>query len=300
MKTLLIDSNNLLWRSSGKPPLTHDGIRTEAVYIGINMLRTYLQRFEPDSCIMVWDGGRDKRRTEKFPDYKRKKKEPTPVEKQERKILFSQADLLKLGFELLGLTQCQCKGFEADDIIYNFVKKSDPTSEAIVVSTDEDMFQLFTIKKNLIVYSPTKDKVMTKSDVEEKFGFPIEYFATYKALAGDSSDNIPGVNGIGPVKAKKLIEVFQKDDDDISSDGLHILSQFHSQYSEYESMLDLIKFKNIEDHELVNGYWEKIPDTNDQLNDAAYAFIDSLGFKKHLNNFVEFMVPFNKYWWRVK
>ena len=122
-KTLLIDSNNLLWRSSGKPPLTHEGIRTEAVYIGINMLKTYMQRFEPDSCIMVWDGGRDKRRTEKFPDYKRKKKEPTPVEKRERKILFSQAELLQLGFELLGVSQCQCKGLEADDVIYNFVKK---------------------------------------------------------------------------------------------------------------------------------------------------------------------------------
>ena len=299
-KTLLIDSNNLLWRSSGKPPLTHEGIRTEAVYIGINMLRTYLQRFEPDNCIMVWDGGRDRRRTEKFPSYKKKKKEPTPVERQERKILFSQAEVMKLGFELLGVTQYQCRGFEADDIIYNLVGKIEPKTEAIIVSTDEDMFQLFAVKKNLIVYSPTKNKVMTRSDVEKKFGFPIEYFSTYKALAGDSSDNIPGINGIGPVKAKKLIETLQKDDSLWTTDDSHLMSQLHSNFGEYEKMLDLVAFKDIEDHELIKGFWERIPDTNEQFNDAAYAFIDSLGFKKHLANFVEFMMPFNKYWWRVK
>jgi len=298
MKTLIIDGNNLLFRGHGKPPMTHNSMRTEAIYICLNLLRKYLVDFSPNNCIVVWDGGRDKKRTDKFSEYKVKKDKETAVEKKQKKILFAQADIIRLGFELFGITQYRCKGREADDLIFTLIKNSNKIDESIVVSTDGDMYQLFTVKNNLIVYSPMKGKIWTKKNIEEYLGFPIKYFVTYKALVGDRSDNLPGVARIGEKKARRLIEIMQMPDEEVivKEKDLKLLSQFLDQKDEFTKMVDLIKFREVSEDEMKNGMWKKTLPTTEMLHSVAHEFLEVCGFNRYLNDFISFIDPFEKLW----
>jgi 5'-3' exonuclease len=301
-KILLIDGNNLGWRSFGRAPLVHEGKRVEAIYVGLNMLRKYLMDFKPDQCIVAWDGGRDKRRTKMFPQYKRKKKTLSEIEKRERKELFEQIKILRLFFELLGMTQYLCIGREADDLMFNIIKtqkfmedhfQNQEKAQFIVVSTDEDMFQLFITKDNTKVYSPIKKKTIDKKEVEKMFKIPYIYFASYKALVGDKSDNIPGVKGFGEKKAQRFIQIVDNNNyKQLPKSEYRLIEEYNSKRKQWVKMIDLVRFLDIDKKEMEEGKTEVITKSVSKFDTQVMALLKTCGFERHIKQYDRFIKPF--------
>lgn len=293
MRTVIVDGNNLAWRSFGQAPLVHEGARVEAIFVGFNMIKKYLKQFEPDRLIVVWDAGRDKYRTDLYPEYKGNRKQRTEQEKEEFKCLFGQMDVFQYLIALLGVIQYRCKGREADDLIYNLVLKYvSPDNHLYVISTDEDMFQLFNYDVNLCVYSPYKDKLIYGHTVEEMFGIKVQEFLLYKSIVGDSSDNLPGVRGIGPKKAQRLLELLRTPTIKRTLADNKILNLYSENRKEAIKMFNLVKFILLDDEEIDGGKFFDKPKSQSDLSEKALALLQSCGFQRHLDKFVEFITPF--------
>ena len=111
-------------------------------------------------------------------------------------------------FSLLEIPSFFYIGYESDDILATIAHKlKDKYEQIIFITSDKDFFQLLTCNKYLI-YDPMKKKFFNKDNVVEKYGIPTEKFVDYLAIVGDSADNIPGVKGIGPKGAVKLLNEF--------------------------------------------------------------------------------------------
>jgi len=302
-RVLIIDGNNLGWRGFGTAPLTHNGKRTEVVFIGLGMLRSYLVEFEPDQCIVVWDGGRDKRRLQAFPDYKRKKKKLTEVERRERDIFFTQMyDLINV-FRHCGVLQYQLlqPPREADDVIYNLVLGDGIGLEYIVVSTDKDFYQLLGWGEawDIKLYSPIRKKMITEKMIKEELGISVSWFVTYRAMVGDSSDNLPGVHGIGSARAKKLIMAVSIEDwqlNDRSAEVTKLLGVFNT--DRFDLMFDLIKFKSIPNGELKRGQLQPPASSLPNLLESIMGICMKYGFERYSERFSSFIEPFEELWYR--
>lgn len=207
LKKCLIDGNYNLIRNIykiGKDLSTSNGIPTGGVY---GFLRTLVKVQRLGSAVVVFDAGHSNHRKELYPDYKKKDK---PFERTEedikmqevREFSFEQIELL---LPKLGIPTFKMEGEEADDVIYMLAKNlSSQGYEVNVVSDDEDYMQFLTLPK-VNVYKAMKDDYWDIEKFKEEYGFDPKFFTLYKSMLGDSSDNIPGAKGIGPVAAKKII-----------------------------------------------------------------------------------------------
>jgi 5'-3' exonuclease len=292
MKLIIVDGNNLGWRATVSSPLTYKGQRTEVIRVGLNIIRYYLNRFEPDALVVCWDGGRDERRLKIYPQYKRKKrKELTPEELQESNIFFDQLRKLQDVLKELGINQFLLKGREADDVIYNLLKRMNNGWNPIVVSTDEDMFQLFT-EFQVQVYSPVKKVMFSKDDIMPKFGIDYKYFPIYKAMVGDSSDNIPGLKGIGPATAQRLIGCWYEGEKMEKRDEKHM-----AKMDDLGWLLELILFMDISTAEIRAG---EISPSCEDFFDSIYGVCERYGFDRLLEDMPNFAAPFDQFLKRRK
>ena len=169
---------------------------------------------DPTKVIIVFDGvGGSNARRNLFPDYKANRNTNRMTnysifqsKDEEQESINNQMERLIQYLQCLPITIVSIDGLEADDIIgylaTKFEKHSE-TSKVTIMSADKDFLQLVSSKVSL--YSPTKKKIYTPKDVLEEFGVSSINFINYKILLGDSSDNVPGVTGLGP---KKLIKLF--------------------------------------------------------------------------------------------
>jgi len=169
---------------------------------------------DPTKVIIVFDGvGGSNARRNLFPDYKANRNTNRMTnysifqsKDEEQESINNQMERLIQYLQCLPITIVSIDGLEADDIIgylaTKFEKHSE-TSKVTIMSADKDFLQLVSSKVSL--YSPTKKKLYTPKDVLEEFGVSSINFINYKILLGDSSDNVPGVTGLGP---KKLIKLF--------------------------------------------------------------------------------------------
>jgi len=163
------------------------------------MLVKLIERWNPDSVVCAWDKGRSKPRLKLLPEYKgHREKNRDP---DEQKALLENIHITQKALHHLPVKQIVMEGIEADDIIgyLTTILKG----QKIVVSNDRDMLQL--VKSGTWVFLPDKNKVISNHNVEEFLGVPVEKYVLFKALVGDASDNIKGVHGVGPKKAKKII-----------------------------------------------------------------------------------------------
>ncbi|WP_289049109.1 DNA polymerase I [uncultured Acidaminococcus sp.] len=206
-KFLLIDGSSLLHRAFfALPPLTNKaGVNTGAVYGLCNMLLKLLQEIQPKYMLVAFDKSRKSFRTEKFAEYKGQRK-ATPPELKEQ---------FPLSIELLqtmGIPTLELDNYEADDIIGTLSAAAPEAVEVKIVTGDRDEFQL--IKGNVEVLF-TKKGISNIAVYDEK-AFGEEYqglvpkqIIDLKGLMGDTSDNIPGVPGVGPKTAMKLLTAYQ-------------------------------------------------------------------------------------------
>jgi len=298
MKSIIVDGNNLGWMAYGIVPLTHNKKRVEAIFVGLNMVLSYLRSFEPDKLCMVWDGARDAERLKIYPDYKRRTKELPEGEKEERDLFFGQLRELQDLMRSFGIPQYKLKGREADDVIFSIIETSNWDGQSIIVSTDKDFFQALA-DKNVSVYNPVKKMIVAVEDVEKRFDVPIEHVLEYRAMVGDPSDHLPGVKGLGDKWAAWLVNNIIHGDvevEDVSKAQASKIKLLFDNLDTYNLMKELMAFKKIGGDELERGRFEDRPGDLGELQERIIVALNDYGFEKHLNNLPSFMKPLEKLW----
>ncbi len=202
MKTILIlDANSLFNRAfyGVRPLTTSTGIPTNAVFGYINILQKHLDAVKPDFAVAAFDVHAPTFR-HKFDEAYKATRKPMPEE------LRAQMPYLKRATAAMGISIVEEEGFEADDILGTLSRLAEENGDrAVLVTGDRDSYQLVSEKVTLMLAGTHKDETITPEVIFEKFGLAPRDMIQVKALAGDSSDNISGVRGIGEKTALKLI-----------------------------------------------------------------------------------------------
>jgi len=205
MHTLLIDGSNMLfrtyWVADTRPKLINSkGQWTGPDYLFLKSLRSLTEQFKPDEIIITWD----KRLNHPSTNFRKQLAPDTYKQNRDNDKtlkIHEQQELLKPWLQSLGVKQIYPWVLEADDIISWLSKEK--CQRSTIVSVDKDMLQL--IDGNTQYFNPIKKKLITINNFEEEVGIKVEHFVYYKALLGDKSDNVDGIDGYGTQKSKKLV-----------------------------------------------------------------------------------------------
>jgi DNA polymerase-1 len=209
-KFLLVDGHALIYRSFfAFPPqlTTKTGQMVNAVYGFSRILLTAIRNIEPTHLAVAFDHPKPTKRHKAFAEYKAQRPK-MPVD------LRPQVEMVKQVVEALNIPQFEIEGYEADDLIGTInktVEKLDKELLTVIVTGDKDMFQLVDDDTHVYLPGHGKGKEDTQYDeagVKEKLGVGPDKVTDLKGLMGDSSDNIPGVAGVGPKTATALITRF--------------------------------------------------------------------------------------------
>ncbi|QQN33986.1 DNA polymerase I [Rahnella aceris] len=197
---ILVDGSSYLYRAyHAFPPLTNSaGEPTGAMYGVLNMLRSLLLQYTPSHVAVVFDAKGKTFRDELFEQYK-SHRPPMPDD------LRSQIEPLHQMVKAMGLPLLVVSGVEADDVIGTLALEAELAGHAVLISTgDKDMAQLVTPGVTLI--NTMNNAILGPDEVVEKYGVPPSLIIDFLALMGDSSDNIPGVPGVGEKTAQALLQ----------------------------------------------------------------------------------------------
>lgn len=198
----LIDGSSYIYRAfyGVRHLSTSTGIPTNAIYGFGNMLKRVLRERNPIYMAIALDAPGPTFRHDLSPDYKANR--PRMPED-----LSAQIPFIKRLITALGIPYMEIPGYEADDIIGTLATwASDQGAEVVMISGDKDLLQLVSPKVHM--WDSMKDEVLGPAEVEKRFGVPASQVVEVMGLAGDSGDNIPGVPGIGPKTAQRLIKEF--------------------------------------------------------------------------------------------
>ena len=203
-RLVLIDGNAILHRAyHALPPLTSpDGTIVNAVYGFVSMLIKLFQELRPTHMAVAFDRAAPTFRKTLYKEYQASRPKMEDA-------LVGQIGYVHDVAAAFGIPNFELDGYEADDVIGTIVHKELPMDEMIIVTGDKDLLQLVDDVRCIRAYMPTKGlsegKLFGEKEVVEKMGVPPKQIPDLKALMGDSSDNYPGVAGIGPKTAVGLI-----------------------------------------------------------------------------------------------
>jgi len=201
-RIFLVDGNSLLYRAFHATPYLSNskGVPTNATYAFTNMLKKLLNDQKPDGLLVIFDSKVPSFREEIFKEYKATRP-PMPSN------MPVQIPYVKEIIRAMGIHSVEKEGFEADDVIGTMVARlRDQDVEIYLVTSDKDMMQF--VSKNVFVFDTMKNVLMGEPEVTEKFGVKPSLISDFLALCGDTSDNIPGVLGIGDKTARELVSSF--------------------------------------------------------------------------------------------
>ena len=207
----LIDGSGYIFRAYyALPPLSRksDGLPTGAVNGFCTMLYKLLEESRTDDSenkpthfVVIFDSARKNFRNEIYKDYKANRAE-APED------LVPQFEYIRKSVEAFNVTSAEMLNYEADDLIATYTDKIiKKGAKVTIVSGDKDLMQL--VKRGVRLYDPMKSKVLGNKEVKEKFGVEPSKVVDVQALAGDPSDNVPGVPGIGIKTAAELINKYK-------------------------------------------------------------------------------------------
>ena len=203
----LVDGSNFLFRAFHAMPMmvSSKGVPTGAVRGFASMLLRLIGEHKPTHLAVVFDAGGKDKRAERFPAYKQNRAE-CPAE------LVPQFDLASKLVSAMGVVCLQARDAEADDVIATLARQAERSGEQVViVSSDKDLMQLCRdghIQLLDTMKEEGRGKLFGEAEVLEKWGVPPKQLGDVLALMGDSSDNLPGIPGVGPKTAAQLIQAF--------------------------------------------------------------------------------------------
>ncbi len=206
----LIDGSGYIFRAYyALPPLTRksDGMPTGAVSGFCNMLFKLLEdsksnnnKYKPTHFAVIFDSAKKNFRNEIYYNYKSNRPE-APED------LVPQFEYIRKSVQAFNLPSIELINYEADDLIATYSEQIlKEGAKVTIITSDKDLMQLY--KKNVRIYDPMKNKFISNEDIDKKFGVLPEKVVDVQALAGDSSDNVPGVPGIGVKTAAELINQY--------------------------------------------------------------------------------------------
>ena len=198
----LIDGSGYIFRAyyGIRSLTTSDGTPTNAVVGFARMIGKLLRTEKPEYLGIAFDGPEKTFRHKLYSEYKANRDAPP-------EDLIPQFALIREFVEALGIPVLATPGFEADDVIATLAKRGQSEGyEVVVVSGDKDLMQL--VDDHILMLEPMKDIRYDRDKVTERWGVGPEWVADVQALAGDSSDNIPGIPSVGPKTASKLVQLF--------------------------------------------------------------------------------------------
>ena len=198
----LIDGSGYIFRAfHALPPMTRpDGTPVNAVYGFSNMLAKLIEDVDSPYMAVVFDTARTSFRNDIYPDYKAHR--PPPPEE-----LVPQFALIREATRAFAVPCIERAGFEADDLIATLARRAaNAGREVVIMSSDKDLMQL--VDERVTMLDPMKNRVIGRAEVVERFGVGPERVVDVQALAGDSTDNVPGVPGVGVKTAAELIGAY--------------------------------------------------------------------------------------------
>ena len=289
-KLILVDGNNLVFRSyyatayTGNYMRNSKGFPTNALYGFINMINKIVEEEKPEYMIVAFDKGKTFRHV-KYKDYKAGRSE-TPDELKQQ---FPEA---KKVLSLMGIKYYEIDNYEADDIIGTFAGICDKLDDFIgtIVSSDKDLLQLISDDIDIKLLKQKDYIRYNKESFKEEYGIDPINIIDLKALMGDSSDNIPGVKGIGEKTALKLLHdyktldgIYENIDNIKGSVHDKLVNDKESAYNSYELAtiykevpmdisMDDLKVQEINTNELLNWY----------ENMEFYSLIKKMNIKKEI------------------
>ncbi len=247
---ILIDGSSYLFRAyHAMPPLINSkGEPSGAIYGVMNMLKNLLKKYSPDYLAVVFDTKSKNFRHHLYPAYKAHRPEmPEDLARQIQPL----HDMIRA----LGLPLIAIQSVEADDVIGTLAKRFEAKGLNVLISTgDKDMAQLVSEKISLV--NTMTDSYLNRAEVEKKFGVLPELIVDYLTLVGDSVDNIPGVSGIGPKTAVKLLAEYGSLES-IMNHATEVKGKLGEALRESISQLPLTKTLVTIKHDLPLDYHEK-------------------------------------------
>lgn len=210
-RVVVIDGNSLMFRAyyatayTGNLMQASNGLYTNALYGFVNMMNKIIDSMNPTNMLVAFDAGKQTFRHKQYSDYKGTRKK-MPEE------LGMQIPLIKEYLNTLGIKQLELLDYEADDIVGSMARLAAGLGYPVdIISGDKDLLQL--VSENITVHLTKKGITdlddYTVDNFYEKLGFTPSQHVDYKAMIGDSSDNLPGVKGIGPKTALSLLQEYQ-------------------------------------------------------------------------------------------
>jgi len=201
-KIYLIDGSSFIYRAYHALPelITTKGQPTNAIYGFTTMMLKLIEDEQPDRIVVAMDARRPTWRGKIYPEYKANRP-PMPDDLVQQLPYFTQV------LEALGVPFLSCDGYEADDLIATLVREArEKGFAAVIISGDKDLMSL--VGDNVVMDDTLKGKSYTIPEVEKKFGVSGEKLLDLLALAGDKSDNVPGIKGVGPKTALALLQEY--------------------------------------------------------------------------------------------
>ncbi len=278
----LIDGSGFIFRAyyamaySRQSGMTNpDGIEVGAVYGFTNMMLKMLRDYNAPYMAVIFDAARENFRNEIYPEYKANRDE-TPED------LGPQFPLVKEATEAFDIPAVELEGYEADDLIAAYTRLARAEGkEVVIVSSDKDLMQL--VGPGVRMLDPMKQKFINEPEVLEKFGVTPDKVVDVQSLAGDSTDNVPGVPGIGVKTAAQLINEYGDLETLLSRAGEIKQNKRRENLIEFAEQARISKkLVKLDDHAPVPVALGEFK-THDPDKPALMAFLQKQGFKSIMN-----------------
>lgn len=202
----IFDISNMIHRAfhaTGELSTSY-GFPTGAIWGTLNMMLRFIDKYQPTHMLICYDPQTGNSiRKNIYPEYKANRTAVNAVSDEER--------VLRKIFSMMNIKSLEVDGHEADDMIATAVAKLKDTMDIVIITSDKDMLQL--IQPGVKVLDTMKNVWYDEAEALKKFGVKANQISDYLAIAGDSADNIPGVAGIGPKGASKLLGTYTNIED---------------------------------------------------------------------------------------